>query len=171
MVTHEDLTRLAIRHLYGTRRCRVVVSERGGFEIPDALGWHVCSILIECKTSMGDFYADQKKPGRREATSFQGLGCERYYLTPPGLLKAEQLPPRWGLLEAHGKRVYKKLPASPQPAWNQAAEARILLKELAEWHYYLCDYERRVGHKPRKWEVFHEAFRWRNRHVLAQSGR
>jgi hypothetical protein len=33
------------------------------------------------------------------------MGCERYYLTPRGLLRAEELPAKWGLLEAHGKDI------------------------------------------------------------------
>src|SRR5437016_12631867 len=32
-----------------------------------------------------------------------GLGCERFYLTPPRLLRAQELPAGWGLLE-YGKR-------------------------------------------------------------------
>jgi len=35
----------------------------------------------------------------------QGVGCERLYLTPPSLVKAEELPAGWGLLELRRGRI------------------------------------------------------------------
>ncbi len=33
------------------------------------------------------------------------MGQIRYYMTPPGLLKPEEVPGAWGLLEVHGSKV------------------------------------------------------------------
>ena len=56
-------------------------------EMPDAIGWkRAChSVLVECKLSRADFLADRDKPFRRKQE--MGLGCERFYLTPSGLLR------------------------------------------------------------------------------------
>lgn len=35
------------------------------------------------------------------------MGHYRWYLAPKGLLKKEEIPPGWGLLEAKGNRVYR----------------------------------------------------------------
>lgn len=106
MLTHQDLVRRAERWLRGTQRCGVVISERVGFnnEMPDAIGWtsrH--SILVECKTSRADFLQDQKKSFRRHPE--QGMGQFRFYMVPPGLIDADEMPDRWGLLEARPKQV------------------------------------------------------------------
>ena len=68
-------------------------------EMPDAIGWKRAShsVLVECKVTRADFLADRGKPFRLKPE--QGVGCERFYLTPPGLVKVEELPAGWGLLE------------------------------------------------------------------------
>jgi hypothetical protein len=72
--------------------------------MPDAIGWKRAhhSVLVECKVSRADFLADRAKPFRLKPQ--QGVGCERFYFTPPALVKVEELPPGWGLLEyRHGR--------------------------------------------------------------------
>lgn len=73
--------------------------------MPDAIGWkRAChSVLVECKISRGDFLADREKPFRQK--SHLGMGCERYYLTPAGLLSQKELPNGWGLLEYQRRQV------------------------------------------------------------------
>jgi hypothetical protein len=99
-MTHAQLVERAVAWLRGYR-CGVVLSEQAcvSGEMPDAIGWkrknH--SVLVECKVSRGDFCADREKPFRQQ--SHLGLGCERFYLTPPRLLDRKELPPGWGLLE------------------------------------------------------------------------
>ena len=61
------------------------------------------SVLVECKVTRADFLADRGKPFR--AKPEQGVGSERFYLTPPGLVKVEELPVGWGLLELRRGRV------------------------------------------------------------------
>jgi hypothetical protein len=89
-------------------RCGIVLSEQAcvSSEMPDAIGWkRTChSVVVECKISRADFIADQDKPFRQKPEL--GLGCERFYLTPAGLLDPEELPRGWGLLEFTKRKVY-----------------------------------------------------------------
>lgn len=88
-------------------RCGVVLSEQAcvSGEMPDALGWkQAChSVLVECKVTRADFLADRAKPCRVKPEI--GVGSERFYLTPAGLLQRTELPPGWGLLELRRERV------------------------------------------------------------------
>jgi hypothetical protein len=74
----------------------------GSREQPDVIGFRSsCSAIIEVKVSRADFFADQKKPERGSG----GLGIYRFYLCPEGLIRQDELPPRWGLLYAKGRSV------------------------------------------------------------------
>jgi hypothetical protein len=105
-MTHPQLVEKAVQWLR-RYRCGVVLSEQAcvSGEMPDAIGWKRAShsVLIECKLSRADFLADRDKPFRQKQEL--GLGCERFYLTPPGLLQANELPPGWGLLEVRKRTV------------------------------------------------------------------
>ena len=107
-MTHALLVQKAVEWLR-SYRCGVVLSEQAcaSGEMPDAIGWkRAChSVLVECKVSRTDFLADREKPFRRRQE--MGLGNERFYLTPPGLLGRGEVPPGWGLLEYHRGRVEK----------------------------------------------------------------
>jgi len=105
-MTHAKLVERAVRWLR-SYRCGVVLSEQAcvSGEMPDALGWkQAChSVLVECKVTRADFLADRAKPFRVKQE--KGVGSERFYLTPPGLIHCEELPPGWGLLELRRGRV------------------------------------------------------------------
>jgi hypothetical protein len=105
-MTHAQLVERAVRWLR-SYRCGVVLSEQAcvSGEMPDAIGWkQAChSVLVECKVTRGDFLADRDKPFRLKPD--KGVGSERFYLTPPGLVKLEELPTGWGLLEYRRGRV------------------------------------------------------------------
>lgn len=105
-MTHAKLVAMAVRWLR-RYRCGVVLSEQAcvSGEMPDAIGWKkAChSVLVESKVSRGDFLADRGKPFRLKPES--GVGCERYYLAPRGLIRVEELPAGWGLLEVCGREV------------------------------------------------------------------
>jgi hypothetical protein len=105
-MTHEQLVEKAVRWLR-SYRCGVVLSEQAcvSGEMPDAIGWkQAChSVLVECKVTRGDFLADRDKPFRQRPE--KGVGSERFYLTPPALVKIEELPTGWGLLEYRRGRV------------------------------------------------------------------
>lgn len=78
-LTHKKLTELAKFWLKNSKKCNPVFSEQGSqsfSEMPDAIGFlkDLC-IVVECKTSKSDLYADRKKPFRESG----GLGNLRYY--------------------------------------------------------------------------------------------
>ncbi len=104
-MTHAQLVERAVRWLR-LYRCGVVLSEQAcvSGEMPDAIGWKRAnhSVLVECKVTRADFLADRGKPFRQKPE--QGVGCERFYLTPPALVKSEELPRGWGLLELRRAR-------------------------------------------------------------------
>jgi hypothetical protein len=99
-MTHAQLVERAVRWLR-RYRCGVVLSEQAcvSGEMPDAIGWKQgChSVLVECKVTRADFLADRSKPFRQKPE--KGVGSERFYLTPAGVVKIEELPAGWGLLE------------------------------------------------------------------------
>ncbi len=90
------LPRMGYRHAYAN-----MTSATCG-EQPDALGLSLegDSILIEVKTSKSDFKADSKKPWRRDPK--QGIGDQRVYLAPEGLLEVGEIPYGWQLWEIYG---------------------------------------------------------------------
>ena len=106
VVTHAQLVEKAVRWLR-RYRCGVVLSEQAcvSGEMPDAIGWkRAChSVLVECKVTRSDFLADRSKPFRLKPE--QGVGCERFYLAPAGLIRCDELPKGWGLLECRGGRI------------------------------------------------------------------
>jgi len=105
-MTHAQLVEKAVRWLR-SYRCGVVLSEQAcvSGEMPDAIGWkQAChSVLVECKVTRADFLADREKPFRQKPE--KGVGSERFYLTMPGLVKVEELPTGWGLLEYRRGRI------------------------------------------------------------------
>ncbi|HEY1679267.1 MAG TPA: hypothetical protein VGG04_16235 [Candidatus Sulfotelmatobacter sp.] len=105
-MTHAQLVERAVRWLRWYR-CGVVLSEQAcvSGEMPDAIGWKQAShsVLVECKITRGDFLVDRAKPFRLKPE--KGVGSERFYLTPAALVKVEELPAGWGLLELRRGRV------------------------------------------------------------------
>jgi len=133
LMTHIQLVEKAVRWLR-SYRCGVVLSEQAcvSGEMPDAIGWkQAChSVLVECKVTRADFLADRSKPFRQEPE--KGVGSERFYLTPPGLMKLEELPTGWGLLEYRRGRI-EKLQASAKNLRSAAGfrcEMNLLLASL-----------------------------------------
>jgi len=112
----------------------VVLSEQAcvSGEMPDAIGWKkAChSVLVESKVSRGDFLADRGKPFRLKPES--GVGCERYYLAPRALIRVEELPAGWGLLEVCGREVerVKSSAKNLRTAWGFQYEMNLLLASL-----------------------------------------
>lgn len=112
-MTHEKLVLLAVAWLR-RYRCGVVLSEQAcvSGEMPDAIGWKkAChSVLVECKVSRADFLVDREKPFRQKPEN--GVGCERFYLAPKGLIRIAELRPGWGLLELCGREIEKLKPSA-----------------------------------------------------------
>lgn len=150
--THRELCNIAVKwlklpHSRKGPGCTVAMSEtKGDFngENPDAIGFRAgvhreCSVLIECKTSRADYLADAKKPHRIDPSS--GMGMYRYFMAPEGILRAEELPTAWGLIEVTAKGLIKPRtghilmhwmddPAPWQHQHNQAAEWTLLARML-----------------------------------------
>lgn len=107
-MTHPQLVEKAVRWLR-SYRCGVILSEQAcaSGEMPDAIGWKkAChSVMVECKVTRSDFLVDREKPWRQKPG--RGVGSERFYLTLPGLIKLEELPDGWGLLEFRRGRIEK----------------------------------------------------------------
>jgi len=106
-VTHALLVERAVEWLRTQYRCGIVLSEQAcaSGEVPDAIGWKGKnrSVVVECKVSRADFLADRNKPWRLEPEI--ALGCERLYMAPAGVIRPEEIPQYWGLLECAGRRT------------------------------------------------------------------
>jgi hypothetical protein len=132
-VTHSQLVDRAVRWLR-SYRCGVVLSEQAcaSGEMPDAIGWKkAChSVLVECKVTRSDFLADRAKPFRMKPQ--QGVGCERFYLAAAGLIRLEELPQGWGLLEQRSGRIEVTHPAAKnlRTAAGFRCEMNLLLASL-----------------------------------------
>lgn len=104
--SHKDLVNRAFMHLKNSIGCSVVFKERQAAcaERPDAIGFKYgsYSILIECKTSRSDFLADHEKFFRQNVVA--GMGVERYFMAPVGVLSPEDMPHGWGLLEVYKRK-------------------------------------------------------------------
>jgi hypothetical protein len=133
-MTHAQLVFKAVEWLrrYG---CGIVLSEQVcvSGEVPDAIGWKgACrSIVVECKLSRCDFLADRAKPFRQHPEL--SLGCERWYLTPAGLLSPASLPQYWGLLESRAGKLHVVVKASrhnQRSATGLLYEMNLLLASL-----------------------------------------
>lgn len=117
--THSDLVHIAYRWVL---RQGVAVAFKElvtiAMETPDviAFGGPVASIVVEVKVSRADFLADRKKLWR--ANPSMGMGSHRIYCAPEGMLKLEELPEGWGLLNvsATGKATltHRPWPSSPR---------------------------------------------------------
>jgi hypothetical protein len=132
-MTHAQLVERAVRWLR-YYRCGVVLSEQACIsgEMPDAIGWkQAChSVLVECKVTRADFLADRVKPFRQKPE--KGVGSERFYLTPPGLIAPEELPAGWGLLELRRGRIEMLHPSEKnlRTASGFRCEMNLLLASL-----------------------------------------
>lgn len=153
-MTHAQMVEKAVRWLRAYR-CGVVLSEQAcvSGEMPDAIGWKkAChSVLIECKITRADFFADRTKPFRQKAE--RGVGSERFYLTPPTLVTIEELPEGWGLLEYRRGRI--------EMVWASAKNLRTATGFRYEMNLLLASLRRvEVRIEPQSITDF---LKWKNR--------
>jgi hypothetical protein len=98
IMSHALCVKLAAEYM--NKRSSVVLPEfyTWNNELPDVMAFNRdYSTVIECKVSRADFLRDAKKSFRLQPNS--GMGDFRYYVAPKGLIKPEELPYRWGLIE------------------------------------------------------------------------
>jgi hypothetical protein len=104
---HGQLIERAVAWLRRSYKCGVILSEQhcASGEVPDVIAWRgLCkSVLVECKVSRSDFLADASKPFRMKPE--EGMGSQRFYLAPVGVIRRADLPKHWGLLELQGREV------------------------------------------------------------------
>lgn len=119
-LTHSDLCEIAVKWLKRDwsakgHGCHVAVAEvKSGHdgEIPDAIGFRSTgdhtdgSVVVEVKVSRSDFLNDFKKPHR---DGDKGMGNWRYYMAPIGLISANELPDKWGLIEVNKSGQVKNI--------------------------------------------------------------
>lgn len=135
--THEQLVLRAVAWLRSPTggRCQTVFAEmstQGTHEIPDAIGWQraftVHSRLVEVKVSRADWRRDKEKLGR--VCAEYGMGRERYYLTPAGLLDPSELVDGWGLLEPRGRRIVLVQAPTVRDVYDHASERSMLISAI-----------------------------------------
>lgn len=106
-------------------------------EQPDAIGFRsLTSCLIEAKCSRSDFLADKKKRFRQNPSL--GMGDWRFFLCEQGLIKVEELPEGWGLLEVKGKRVYKTHGWPPNGIWVSHKPFQANKQAEVDYLYSAC---------------------------------
>lgn len=140
---------MAKRWLIKARGCNVVLSERAEpitSEIPDVIGWkgrH--SILIECKTSKADFRRDKDKWFRHGF----GIGQQRFFLAPEGIIPIQEVPEGWGLLEVRGTVVRTVLEESLIYHDEKVAAAEVPML-VASLRRALMELNSKGGPRPRR---------------------
>jgi hypothetical protein len=162
-VNHQQLVRLAELWLRRHYRSSIMLSEQScaSGETPDVIAWKgKCrSVLVECKVSRADFLADREKPFRRNPEL--GMGSERFYLAPAGLIAPNELPVKWGLLEVKGREVKVVVRASRS---NQRGQAGLML----EMNLLLASLRRvEVRIEP---QTITDFLKWKNRLVEYNGG-
>ena len=125
---HAQLIARAVEWLRRRYKCGIILSEQycATGEVPDVIAWkgHCKSVLVECKVSRADFLADASKPFRWKPED--GMGSQRFYMAPAGIIRAEELPKHWGLLELRGQEVR----VTKTPSRTDIRSAVGLMKEM-----------------------------------------
>jgi len=129
---HDKLVDRAARWLKYKQRCRPIFAEMAtaAGSAPDAIGWfYGASRLVEVKVSRSDFFRDRTKlsfihPG-------YAMGRKRWYLTPPELIRPEDLPEGWGLLWAEGTAIREVVEAPERLLEPTTQEQEMLMLSSA----------------------------------------
>jgi hypothetical protein len=101
-MTHKYLVEIGYK--WCLSRCGFAFKELSciNAEIADVIGFNSNgTFLIEAKVSRADFLKDKKKPFR--CNPCIGMGDWRFFIAPKGLIKIEELPDMWGLIEVNEK--------------------------------------------------------------------
>lgn len=148
-MNHKDLVDRAVRWLRSRHSCSVVFAEMttAVSETPDVIGWYrFTSHVVEVKVSRSDFHRDRDKIHVRAGMS---MGQFRWYLTPPGLLKVEDLPPKYGLAEVRGSRIRVVRDAEPREDRALNQEVQLLVSAVQRAHLGV-----QFDQKTARWESY-----------------
>jgi hypothetical protein len=125
---HTQLVSRAVEWLRRRYKCGIILAEQycATGEVPDVIGWkgRCKSVLVECKATRADFLADAAKPFRQKPED--GMGCQRFYMAPAGIIASHELPKHWGLLELRNREVRMAVKPGRIDLRSQAG----LLKEM-----------------------------------------
>lgn len=101
-------------------------------EQPDVIGWTNggFSSVVECKVSRADFARDEKKWFRRSPEN--GMGYYRWIAAPAELLRAEDVPEKWGLVVMLWARGRMSIVRQAEPFYqrNDQSEKALLVNAL-----------------------------------------
>nr|WP_299488624.1 hypothetical protein [uncultured Allomuricauda sp.] len=104
-LTHNDLVEIGYK--WCLSRCGFAFKElrTTSMETPDVIGFNSNgTFLLEAKVSRSDFLVDKKKIFREHP--MLGMGDWRFFIAPKGMIKIDELPMNWGLIEVgQGKRA------------------------------------------------------------------
>lgn len=159
-MNHTALVQLGVQWLRRRRHeqggpCGLVFAEMvtNAGEQPDVIGWREGrSTVIEAKVSRADFRADRKKPWMASASS--GMGEQRYYLAPAGLIGIRDIPEWCGFLEVHPSNVVAVVKVAPERELDVHAMRceRLMLQSACRRHECGSFFEPTLG----LWETFSE---------------
>lgn len=104
-MTHEELINKGYTWLM-SHGCafafKELVTMSGFGEIPDVIGFNSDgTFLLEAKTTRSDFIKDRQKMFRKNPEF--GMGDWRFFICEAGLIKVDELPDMWGLIEVNRK--------------------------------------------------------------------
>ena len=145
MKTHKELVEIGYRWARRSKprnaipcysSCKLAFKEIKSFvpEEPDVIAFNSwISILIECKATRNDFLSDKNKDFRNFTE--MGMGQYRFYLANEGIIKPEELPDNWGLLESRSRGVHIIKDPIEFKKYNLEGERTLL-----------CSIVRRIAH-------------------------
>jgi hypothetical protein len=148
-MNHKELVDRAVRWLRSRHSCSVVFAEMttAVSETPDVIGWYrFTSHVVEVKVSRSDFHRDR---GKIHVRAGQSMGQFRWYLTPPGLLKVDDLPPGYGLAEVRGARTFIVREAEPRNDRAVNQEIQLLVSAVQRAHLGV-----QFDHETARWESY-----------------
>lgn len=147
--SHAQLCDVAVKwlkrpHSAGGPGCLIAISEVAtGWtgEIPDAIGfslshWETGATVVEVKVSRSDFLADRRKPHRLVG----GVGAWRYYMAPRGLIRLDELPAGWGLIEVTPGGICRVQAGAMADVRKLGYDA--LQQQVERWKHHYADRDR-----------------------------
>lgn len=121
-MNHGQMVKLAAEWLKNHCKCRVVASELNITlsEVPDAIGWKASgeSIVVECKASISDLKADEKKRFNRLDYA---MGDWKYYFLTDDI-DPVAVPTKYGII----RKLEYGLMIERKPAFRERHEKSFL---------------------------------------------
>ncbi len=90
----------------------------------------VDSVAVEVKISRSDFQRELDDPSKRELWEKEAMEC--WFAIPAGLIKPEEIPEGWGLLEVCGEGLRSKRKAPQRRVEQSKAVMRSMIRRASE---------------------------------------